>query len=112
MILTERDRIRRVSDAWDAQYEKYKDDAKWQDKFRIGDILRSLDPETVSAHTIATIIGNSSWTDIRCNACQEKVLSVVMFEAGEDGEFNLCLACLGKANAALQVIEPDAREGR
>ena len=97
-VITERALIKGVADRWDAQYEKHRGDPDWADKFVIGEQLRALNLSRVSAATVEKIIGNSSWTDITCDACRAKVVRAVQFETREDSTFTLCPACLEKAN--------------
>jgi len=100
-VITERDLIKGVSEAWDSQYERHRGDAEWADKFVISDALHKLDLDTASAKTVDTVIGNSSWTAIKCNACNRGCKKAVVFETDEDTEFTLCIKCLSKANKAL-----------
>lgn len=105
-VITERDRIKNVSSAWDAQYEKHRGDPAWADKFVIGDKLRALNLSRVGSGTIEKIIGNTSWTDISCNACETKVLKAVEFNTFNDDVFVLCFRCLAKANKAAKAGAP------
>lgn len=93
-----RDVIRGVPDRWDHQYARWDDDS---DKKKIGRNLRALDLETATRDDIAKVIGNSSWTTIKCDDCGTPDLDVAV-EVGQEPDYEsstatLCKRCLGKA---------------
>ena len=69
---------------------------RWSD-----DIIRELELEKPLTEERANeIIGNSSWTRIRCDECNKEVQSVVMVDEEPDCESStamLCVSCLKKA---------------
>lgn len=64
--------------------------------------LRQLDLETATATDVAAIIGNDTWTSLKCDECQADVSCVI--EIGEPPDYEshtveVCVACLSKAMA-------------
>ena len=106
-VITERDRIKNVSSAWDEQYEKHRGDPAWADKFVIGDKLRALNLSRAGSGTIEKIIGNTSWTDIYCHECEAKVLKAVEFSVRDGNVFVLCFHCLKRASKAARPVPHD-----
>jgi len=99
-VITKRVKIREVSVRWIEQYgrtlnEKHK---------LIGEKLNALDVETATPEEVTGIIGNDSWTWIRCDDCREDAEKVV--QLGDEPDYdsataNICLPCLQKALKAL-----------
>jgi len=106
-VITERDKIKNVSSAWDAQYEKYRGNPACADKFAIGDKLRALNLSRAGSGTIEKIIGNTRWTDIDCYECEAKVLKAVEFSASDGNVFVLCFHCLKRASKAARPVPHD-----
>lgn len=97
ILITERDKIRGVADAWDKQYTGWQHDAQ---KMAIGRELRKLDKETATAADVERIIGNDSWTQQECDECKQAVKAVV--QVGDEPYYEsntvlLCVHCIGKA---------------
>lgn len=68
---------------------------------QIYDELIALGPNP-SANTIDTIIGNTSWTHIKCDNCGEDKEIVIQIGQPKDYESNtvkICVICLDKAIA-------------
>lgn len=98
-IITERDRIRNVAERWAQVYEKgyYANDPVKQG---ILQSLRMLNPETCSAADVNKVIGNKSWTTMRCNECKEDTTWIIQLGETPDCESataNICRACFDKA---------------
>ena len=93
-VITERDRIRQVVSKWSHTYDN---GLYGEDKLKILEKLRLLDLEKVSAEEIASIIGNSTWTDLTCDECNKRVKEV--FQVGEEYDYasttiRLCVRCI------------------
>lgn len=66
----------------------------------VGKELRALDPETATAEQVDEIIGNRSWTRLKCNECDKEVEGLVCI--GEEPDYDsqtafVCFACLREA---------------
>lgn len=106
-LVTTRDLIRYVHDRWHEQYYFTKR-ALWEDdKNRvIYEALCALDKETATAADVEAIIGNSSWTNIRCKKCGELVDEAVILNYGDEYHtFTICETC--NAEAFTMFIHPD-----
>lgn len=106
-LITQRELIRGVAAKW---REQYAPNGKWLsvgaafDKREVYERLRELDGETVAAEQVDGIIGNGSWTSLRCDDCDVSVGAVV--EVGQPPDYEsatarLCEACARKAAAAF-----------
>ena len=99
-LITERDLIMGVAEAWSRQYAKASGD-----KAVIKKMLQALDKETATGEDVKDIIGNYSWTRIMCNECGQYSTLVVQVGQEPDYESNtadLCAECLTKAFNLLQ----------
>ena len=100
-LITTRTRIRGVADKFRKQYHSIGWKAK--DKQRR---LDALDIETATAKDVATIIGNATWTWVRCNECGTNVESVVRIGEAQDHESQtafVCKKCIMKALALFNT---------
>lgn len=98
--ITQRDCILRVCDRWEAQYTPF--DRHSQDKLETYKRLQRLNLETCSAKDVADVIGNSSWTTLKCDECGQEADWVL--RVGEEPDYEsrtacLCKACAGKVAA-------------
>lgn len=95
-LVTARGLIRGVYAAWTRQYKADRQD--------VAERLLSIDFETATADDIEAIIGNRSWTNIRCNECgKEELEAAVHFD--DDDEYSyirLCRDCIDDAAALLR----------
>ena len=95
---TTRGEIRSVVARWTAQYPPgSKDDITAR--------LKALNTETATAADVAAIIGNPTWTDLRCDDCAADVACVVEF--GQDDDYDsptatVCVPCLSRALTLAQ----------
>lgn len=100
---TQRDVIRNVANRWRQQYPQGK--AYWpRDSEETYTALVALDKETATPEQIAKIIGNESWTRLRCDECEEDVTALLT--VGEEPDYesataSICLSCLEKAASYL-----------
>lgn len=96
-LVTTRQNIRTVPQRWAKQYANSRYGA---DKAEILLKLRDLDLGTVAESEVTSIIGNSSWTRITCNACDAEVSAAVVLGQEPDYESStatICGDCLRKA---------------
>lgn len=92
-----------VPERWRRQYQK--PTGEWQhgnDKRMIYEGLAALDPKTMTAEQVDEIIGNSTWTMTRCDACGEnKEIIVEFYGRRDDGSTyyltQLCTECMQTA---------------
>ena len=93
-VITERDKIKQVVSSWSRAYSG---GGYGKDKLEILERLKLLNLNTVTAKEIENIIGNSSWTDLKCHECGKYVKKVV--QVGEDLDYEsatvfLCVKCI------------------
>jgi len=95
--------IRTVAARWRQQYS-----LGTEDRFeRTYKRLCALDFETATAADVRAIIGNDSWTTMRCDGCDFTVNLAVSVGAEPDYESStalLCESCLRRALAALEAL--------
>lgn len=103
-LITIRDQIRAVPTRWRRQYQYYPPES---DKAEIGRKLDALDLETVSVAEIDRIIGNDSWTELKCDECEKKVDVLVRLGNDEpDYDAHLFDICAGCLRTALSKVTP------
>lgn len=98
-LVTERDLIRGVAEAWKHQYPPHLTN---EEKRTIGYRLSVLDGDTATADDIEAIIGNRSWTRLKCDECGVEAKAVI--EVGQELDYEsrtaeLCADCARKAAA-------------
>jgi hypothetical protein len=95
-LLTVRQCIRTVAKRWREQYPGPQDvQGTRGDTWRA---LRALDVEAATVEDVARIIGNDSWTSIKCDACGRYDCELAV-EVGELADYEtrtatLCAGCL------------------
>jgi hypothetical protein len=91
-----------VAERWKAQYwypNGWKDTASGSSEKVYDKLLTAPDDPEV----LAKIIGNESWTHIRCHGCNETGKAAVLFGAyGE--ELRLCASCIKAGSAAIDAV--------
>jgi len=112
-LLTQRDLIRGVAKKWRAAYSKYNCDpplfsvrngiSKLRSKMEIADELDLLDPETATPEDVALVIGNDSWTRLKCDECKNEVDAVLIVGEKPDYESNTTSLCRCCVEAAAKV---------
>jgi hypothetical protein len=105
-VITLRQVIKDVPKRWRGQYG---DGRYGRDKLEILKRLDALDAENCSADDINAAIGNSSWTNLQCDSCQEQKERIIRI--GDDPDYearwqDLCVDCLNKAVAMLAKETP------
>jgi hypothetical protein len=68
--------------------------------------LRKLNLATCSEGDIAQIIGNDSWTELKCDHCDVDQPALVQIE-GEYDTFCICESCLASAAQAIEARRPE-----
>lgn len=91
-LITRQSRAAKAAEAWAAQYRNGR-------KKDIHDALLALG-ESPSPDDVNQVIGNGSWTDLKCDECGCSVERVVM--VGEEPDYEsstaqLCPSCLSVA---------------
>lgn len=100
-ILTISDLILSISRRWDYQYPPTSA-ATDDDKIEIGKKLRKLTLDAKETDVIA-IIGNDTWTALRCDCCENKVEQVVCVDAFYGDGMSLCEKCAERAVGAFEA---------
>lgn len=95
-LITQRSLIKNIVKSWASAYPEkewpYKQDTLYN--------LKKLDLNKATGKDIANIIGNDSWTIMRCNECNKDVKHVVQLGQEPDYESataQICFSCLNKA---------------
>ncbi len=100
-IITKRDAILKVADRWYEQYQPLpRADNNGPMATRVWESLKALDRTTATATDVAAIIGNDSWTNLKCDECGIDVEAIIVVGQEPDYESrtaSLCLECLTKA---------------
>jgi len=108
-IITRREKIANVAQAWKRQYYN---GCKWSynndnDKEAKYNRLMHL-PSDATEHDIEEIIGNDSWTGVGCDICEDEhcVAVIGLSWSAEYGEplAWVCLACLQEAAISLETV--------
>lgn len=107
-IVTMRELIRSVPEHWRASYERteYWLSDRWgESKQETYKRLLKLNLETCTPADVTAVIGNSSWTYLRCDECGASVDQVLMFgTAGyETSTHSLCAKCVHAAFALWET---------
>jgi hypothetical protein len=104
-IITERDIILKVPAKWKQQYDLHFRNGNWpQDKRDIYNNLLKLDFNTCTQADVAQVIGNKSWTGLKCDECKKDVDWVLHLGDEPDYESNtvyVCKECVKKAAELL-----------
>ena len=110
--ITERDRILTVAERWDAQYSINIEGmpprpdnplASGDTARQISERLHKLNLKKVKASTVNNVIGNDSWTRIKCEECEKDVeQAVVLYGSGSDSAIEICESCLNLAKRVIQ----------
>lgn len=107
-VLTLRDVIKDVPLRWEYQYAGALDgynSGSTKTRRQILEELQSLDLSACSCEDIKRVIGNDSWTNLRCDECEGIVETVVVCGHFHRGNaFYLCEACLNKALSLLEGV--------
>ena len=109
-VTTKKEFLAGVAARWDRQYRlpaaapTARPNRFLEEQERISTALHALPPDASEAD-VAVIVGNSSWTKLRCDECWEEVDAVVSVGAEpeiDSATARVCLKCAEKAVAALR----------
>jgi hypothetical protein len=112
-IVTQREVIRGVVERWWNSYagsiQDPSKDGPWvhgKTKRQIYEELKTLDLKTATAEQVNAIIGNDSWTALRCNECDrddhEQILQFGVVDY-DSPHFALCPKCVHAAFALWET---------
>lgn len=99
-ILTKRHLIRNILKSWERQYPSELEPGMSSPKLPNGkskretyEELNKLNLEVVSADVIDFIIGNSSWTELKCSVCNNDSEKVIVIDTYDDTVY-ICFKCI------------------
>lgn len=94
VLITHRELIRKVVERWERQYPPKTAEP---DKTKKGDDLRKLNLETATIHDVEKVIGNYSWTRLKCDDCgrEDDDLDTVV-QVGQEPDYESATALLCK----------------
>lgn len=104
-LITTRGLIRKVAGSWK---EAYCQGNRWTygpDKELIYDRLKDLDLNATTKAEVDAIIGNSSWTNIKCDECSNPCSSAMQLGEEPDYESSTATICLGCLSDALAMAK-------
>ncbi len=123
-LITQRDVIKTVAARWRAQYHPFEPSSPLfserngitveKTKREIADELDALNKDTATVADVTAIIGNDSWTDLKCDECGKYVDAIV--QVGEEPDYEsysakLCKPCVYKAlTLAYDIITDSTTE--
>lgn len=99
-VITKRKVIMNVLSSWLSQYGKNSSDEKTLK-------LKALDLQVAKERDVSDIIGNGSWTEIKCDSCGSKCQKAVSFPLKHTDHYNsiiICLKCIKEANNKLEGV--------
>lgn len=100
-ITTRRQLIQGIAARWLSRYAPF---SKWHGKEEIYKKLVLLDGDTATCEDVNSAIGNSSWTDLRCDECHKEVDAVIQVGEELDYDSATCSLCRDCVEAALGEI--------
>lgn len=103
-VITKRELIERVAQTWREQYYDT-NTHRWYDEAKERIYQRLAELQNPTAEAIDAIIGNGSWTSLRCNACHEDREAIYCFDV-TGGEYTtyICAECLQNALNELKAV--------
>lgn len=103
-VTTRRDKIQAIAAAYDKQYSRHYGEpflAGGRDPYETTLALRKLNLATCTPAEVDAVMGNDSWTELKCEHCEEPNDLLVTL-AGPYETVSLCPGCV---NSAAQAIE-------
>ena len=108
-IITRREKIANVAQAWKKQYyerNKWIYNTQGDKEAKYNRLMRL--PSDATEHDIEEIIGNDSWTGVDCNICEDEHC-IAVIGLGRSAEYGeplawVCLACLQEAAISLKTV--------
>ena len=101
--ISQRQLIQTVVKRWEAHCNSSPYDWKFEALAK----LRKLDLDTCSAKDVNDIIGNSSWTRLKCDDCQKETDFVLVLGEEPDFESNTARLCRYCVLAAFSLLPTD-----
>lgn len=104
IVTTKRDLIMSVAERWRRQYPA---PLAASDKEEIYERLTKLNLLTCSAEEVAAVIGNESWTRMKCDECGIETDWLICVGAAPDLESStahLCRSCAGKVGEEANAL--------
>jgi len=101
--LTKRARIEGILEAWEGQFGSSPEKPSWR---RVHDHLKQWDLSQVSEEDIIDLIGNESWTRLRCSECNSDVETALQVGSESDATRPcafICPTCLRLIRDELNV---------
>lgn len=96
-----RDIINSAPERWKSQYTNY-DGRDGYEKGLKTARLEALRPDERTAENIERIIGNDTWTTLKCEVCNEPADALYSFiPSYADSGTSVCLACVSGAHEQL-----------
>jgi len=107
-LITSRDMIRNVLSKWTEQYPP---GGEFTDvgKLEITQQLTMLDLEIATGEDVANIIGNKSWTHLRCHECDKRVSLIIQMGEPLDYESRTASLCVDCVTAAYNFFQEHLR---
>lgn len=102
-VLTKRELINNVVVAFEHQFGTSPKSPRWK---QTGDRLRKLKLSKASEKDVEKIIGNRSWTEMRCAECKRDCDEAMQLGSDfdrEHGPVYLCTKCLEHAHSELRA---------
>lgn len=103
-LKTKRDLINTVAERWKAQYFPWKI-GNFLPKEPIYNKLLKLPKGIATAKQVNKIIGNSSWTDNKCNECNGDFEVTIMLGEEPDYESSTVFVCLDCLQKAIELMK-------
>lgn len=106
IVITERSQIRSLLTRFNLQYAG--DHYHWVPLLRKQ--IEALDLDTCSKEDVAEILGNSLWTNLKCDECERQVDRVIQVGQEPDYESStafLCVDCVTKAHALITAKDAE-----
>lgn len=108
-VMTRKKEAKSAARRWRAQYKKYWDtphelNESTKEKYeRLVELGTDPNPDEVDR-----IIGNDSWTCVRCRECDKRVEKAVMVGKRLDDEYPMVCVCMGCLKAAVALMKEEA----
>lgn len=97
MVIYRAEVIAGAPDRWAHQYERY---GRETDKGVKTTLLAALKGTRFTAEQVDKIIGNETWTELKCDECEQNSEAVVRITHFDD-DVSLCALCLAHAVTLL-----------
>jgi hypothetical protein len=111
-LITQKGLVCGVAERWRQSYPA--NHGYGPDKDRIWHALKALDKNKATPADVEQIIGNDSWTSLKCDECGNE--SEIVVRVGEEPDYesataSLCPACINKAASIIAAEHPTRDRG-